>query len=305
MCLLQNSCISNPKCCIRSPQLVALLPPYTMLDIEKEFKGITVEHRSTRFLPVLIFRYRKLLLSKGGSVKTNLLLKGPSIFSISTLTWAVWQCTRWCSTWGCLVRVAIARQVTLLHCPLTLLSCYFKERLIKSVFLWARLAFCDHFLITSFVFNLVVGLWNDVPLDLHDFVFYLAVNISAPSLVTWSGIKETYPFLKKRKKKGGDDEESLREGMITWKMGYILYWVAIFWVTKSSLELKLCLLSKQNVSPRAVCLILQQKAETTLKQPHVPGKEWDSITVLQALNRNLCANFGAIFGLLVKKSSLL
>jgi len=53
---------------------------------------------------------------------------------------------------------------------------------------------------------------------------------------------------------------------------HTLFYVAVFWQSKSSLQLKLCLLSKQNVSPCAVCLILQQTAETTLKQPHVPGK---------------------------------
>lgn len=60
--------------------------------------------------------------------------------------------------------------------------------------------------------------------------------------------------------------------MIIGKMGFILYWMAIFWKSKSSPELKLCLLSKQNVSPCVVCLILQQTGETTLKQPRVLGK---------------------------------
>lgn len=60
--------------------------------------------------------------------------------------------------------------------------------------------------------------------------------------------------------------------MIVGKMGCILYWLAIFWQSKSGSELKVCLLSKQNVSPCTVCLILQQTAETTLKNPCVPGK---------------------------------
>lgn len=89
--------------------------------------------------------------------------------------------------------------------------------------------------------------------------------------------------------------------MIIGKMRCILYWVAIFWQSKSGSELKVCLLSKQNVSPRAVCLILQETAETTLKNPCVQGKGWDSITVLQALKNPLCARFGAIYGLLLKK----
>lgn len=300
--LLWNSSSSIPKTplrhWIRTPQLVASLPPYVAFVVEKEVKGIKVENHRTRFLPVLICRCRKLSLRKAGSVKAKSLLKGPSTFSgcrpIAALTLAVWQYTRRCSSWGCLVGAATVRQVTLPHSSLTLLSRYFKERLIKTVVLWAKLAFCDHFLIISFVFDLAVGLWNEVPLDLPGFVFYLSVNISAPSLVTWSGIKEIYPFLKEKKKK------SLREGMIIGKMGFILYWMAIFWQSKSSPELKLCLLSKQNVSPCVVCLILQQKGETTLKQPRVLGKGWDSITVLQALKRNLCASFGAIFGLLVK-----
>lgn len=65
-----------------------------------------------------------------------------------------------------------------------LFSGNFRERLIKTVFLRARLAFCDHFLIMSFVFSLAVGLWNEIPLDLRDCVFYLAAKISVLSLVT-------------------------------------------------------------------------------------------------------------------------
>lgn len=120
----------------QDPSAGTSLPPYAMLVIKK---GIKAENQSARFLPGLIFRYRKLLLSKAGSVKAKPLLKDPSAFSgcrpITALTLAVWQCTRRCSSPACLVGAAIARQVTLPHCSLTLLSGFFKERLIKTIFL--------------------------------------------------------------------------------------------------------------------------------------------------------------------------